>query len=104
MMRGYFARNGTSAGLPFSHEPNRSLCRAMCRVIANAADIFRKQNVARDDDILGDRRPTGNPKLGRNAPFVDRRTSRHGMLFAVLRDEQVEWPRIFEDAAHYLGA
>ena len=68
------------------------------------AGVFREDDVARDDDVLGGVRPAAQAEAGGHDALVHHGALRHRGVLAVVHDRQVEHLRVFAGAAHELVA
>ena len=66
--------------------------------------IFSQQDIARNRDIFGDRRATGNPQHRRNCAFVHITAGHQIGVFGVGDDRAVEHGRIFQAGQKQVAA
>ena len=60
------------------------------------AGVFGKDDVARDDEILGGVRPAAQSEARRHHAFVHHRALRHRVILAVVHHRQVEHLRVLD--------
>ena len=65
-----------------------------------AADVLGEQHVARDDRLLGDRRPAGQSQFARERALVHLGALGEAGLLGVLGDDAVERLHVLERPAH----
>src|SRR5688500_12569347 len=104
MMRRYLATHLYPSCFGFPHQTHSTLCTHVSNMIANVTDILCEQNVARDNDVLGNGRPALHTEFCARFALVHWSILRHRMLFAMLRCEQIEHLRILQNTTHDLGA
>ena len=63
---------------------------------------FREQNIARDDHVLRDARPSGQAQHGAPVAFVHHAAGGKLVVLAVIEREQIEHARVVERASHQL--
>ena len=102
MVRRCLGRHGDALGLCPADEIDRS-GRGNVENVDLRADVLGQKHVAGDDRLLGDRRPAGQPELGRDVALVHLRPFRQPRILGVLGDDSVEGLRVFERPAHEHG-
>ena len=87
------------ARLGLAQDAHRAEARDVGDVVAGPGR-FGEQDVARDDDVFGDARPTAQTEPRRDDPLVHLRALGERVVFGVLDDREIEGARVLERAAH----
>ncbi len=101
-MRRDLGADRQAARLGFAQQPHRAHARDVRHVVPGARALGQDQ-VARHDQVLGFARPTRQAEAGRHLTFVHLRARGEVVIFAVLREQQVEVARVLQRGAHHGG-
>ena len=99
MMRGDLGRDLHTPRLRPADDLDAAGGRDMAHVQAGA-DVLGEQHVARDDRLLGHRRPSREPEFAGDRALVHLRADREPGLLRMLRDDAAEGLHVLERAAH----
>ena len=95
----YFCRHVNTHALAPTNQVYRSGSRKMAHVEART-DVLCQQNVAGNDRLFSDGRPTGQTEFTRQWRFIHLRTVSQVRILRVLRNDATEGLHIFEGTTH----
>ena len=103
VVRRHLGRRRRSRATFASRRRRTAPARRDVRHVVPGADVLGEEDVARDDDVLGDARPAAKAEPRRDRPLVHLRAFGERVVLGVLDDRQVERRRVLERAAHDLA-